>query len=197
MKCSVNRSRDLARRASAGLAAAWRGSVDLWQYSEHHGAEQEPETFWLNYQGDMQEALAIQVNYVSTINTHRRFAKDDLRRHGFQMDQLLPVLNLISSVLCRSQETPLRRIGPQRWSTSTPTSPSMRNRTSGSELFHPFSVCWIPDVFLNAAFTTSHLRRPSGASSTSCVLSSTLSRMEPNCRLSTGNIPFRRTTSNT
>lgn len=69
----------------------------------------------------MQEALAIQVNYVSTINTHRRFAKDDLRRHGFQIEQLLPVLNLpqllyllMSSVLCRSQETPLRRIGPQR-----------------------------------------------------------------------------------
>lgn len=151
----------------------------------------------------MQEALAIQVNYVSTINTHRRFAMDDLRRHDFQIYQLLFVFNLlpllhllIFSVLCRSQETPLRRIEPQRWSTSTPTSPSMRNRTSGSALFHSFSVCCIPDVFLNTVYTTSRLHRPSDASSTSCVLSNTHSRMEPNCRLSTGNTPFRRTTSN-
>lgn len=34
----------------------------------------------------------------------------------------------------RSQGTPLQRTEHQRWSTSTPTSPSMRNRTSGSEL---------------------------------------------------------------
>lgn len=43
----------------------------------------------------------------------------------------------------------------------------------------------------------SHLRRPLDASSTCCVLSSTHSRMGPNCRLSTENIPFQRTTSNT
>lgn len=71
----------------------------------------------------MQEALVIQVNYVSTINTHRRFAKDDLRRHDFWIYQLLSIfaLNLLQlfylplfSLLCRSQETPLQRIEPRR-----------------------------------------------------------------------------------
>lgn len=42
----------------------------------------------------MQEALVIQVNYVSTINTHRRFAKDDLRRHDSWIYQLLSVFAL-------------------------------------------------------------------------------------------------------
>lgn len=152
----------------------------------------------------MQEALVIQVNYVSTISTHKRFAKDDLRWHDFQIYQLLSVfgcnllqlLYLLLFSLCRSQETPLLRIEPQRWLTSTPTSPSTRNRTSGSELFHPCSVCWIPDVFLTTVFMTSHLHRPLDASSTCCVLSSTHSRMEPNCRLSMENIPSRKTTSN-
>ena len=36
---------------------------------------------------------------------------------------------------CRSQGTQLQRTGHLRWLISTPTSPSMRNRTSGSELF--------------------------------------------------------------
>lgn len=109
---------------------------------------------------------------------------------------LLQLLYLLLFSLCRSQETPLLRIEPQRWLTSTPTSPSTRNRTFGSELFHPCSVCWIPDVFLTTVFMTSHLHRPLDASSTCCVLSSTHSRMEPNCRLSMENIPFRKMTSN-
>lgn len=37
--------------------------------------------------------------------------------------------------VCRSLGTPRRPTGRQRWSTCTPTSPSMRSRTSGSELF--------------------------------------------------------------
>lgn len=71
----------------------------------------------------MQEALVIQVNYVSTINTNMRFAKDDLRRHDFWIYQLLCVFALnflqllylsLFSLLCRSQETPLQHIEPRR-----------------------------------------------------------------------------------
>lgn len=153
----------------------------------------------------MQEALVIQVNYVCTINTHRRFSKDDLRRHDFWTYHLLSVfaLNLLQLLylfllLCRSPETPLQHIEPQRWLTFTPTSPSMRNRTFGSELFRSFSLWWIPEmVSLPPSELPSHLRRPLDASCTCCVLSSTHSRMEPNCRLSTENIPFHQTTWNT
>lgn len=68
----------------------------------------------------MQEALVIQVNYVSTINTHRRFSKDDVMISGFTSSCPVFALNLqllylpLFSLLCRSQETPLQHIEPQR-----------------------------------------------------------------------------------
>lgn len=155
----------------------------------------------------MQEVLVIQVNYASTINTHWRFAKDDLRRHDVWIYQFLSIFALNLShllylplflLLFRSPETPLQRIEPQRWLTFTPTSPSMRNRTSGSELFRSFSFLWIPEIVsLPPSEWPSHLHRPLDASCTCCVLSSTHSRMEPNYRSSTENIPFHRTTWNT